>query len=195
MPIQTATNVLEQSKSIKNSPFTENDLRFYLAVRDCHTDFQALTVQIERSLWVATFRVLELAYGEDWIIEVDKNKRKNWAQVREDYRATAAERPLQEFCSIPDLRDIITSSKHWRRFQDHVPITLDSRKGIIEVVNRTIIPFRNRVAHPTRWLEVTFTEFNSMRDLSLQFHVSCWRGLKLESSPVLFANAPPPRWY
>lgn len=175
--------------------FDLDDLHFYLRCKNCFGDFHRLLVQIERCLWFGTFSILEMEYGPTWIAVVDKNKRRQWAQVREDFRTNQHEPPLHEFSSLPDLRDLIMSSKNWSKFSSRLPKKLAEKKAFKDVFDHFLIPCRNKISHPTRAVAITYTEYRELKNLANTLSLDRWRGLPWCNLPLLSGEPPSPQWY
>ena len=156
-------------------PFDKADVLFYHSCRECYQDFQYLVTLIERHITIGVFAVLEKANGPDWIAYIDVNKRRQWAQIREDYRFGKDELALSEFTSIPDMRDIICNGKNWADFVEHLPQSIADKAKIKSRINDILIPIRNKIFHPTRNLSVTYTDYFKLKELVEEIDLKNWR--------------------
>lgn len=181
--------------NFREYPFNREDLEFYLECRECFSDFQTLVVLIERHLSAGTFLVMRQHYGVDWILAVDRMKRRSWAQVREDFRSSSTDMPLHEFSSIPDLRDIILSTQNWRHFNLHLPKVMAEKDSLKRIFNDVLIPSRNTVFHPTRASALKYSEYADLRSLRDRVHLRNWRDLENVGMTLLPGALPVPQTY
>jgi hypothetical protein len=176
-------------------PFNKNDFAQYLNFRNCVSELINLVAEIERTTWFIIFDLIFQKYGENWLAFIDVQKRKNWATMREDFRVTGGELPLQQFSSLADLRDIVLDKKNWPMFSEHLPKELADKSVYKSTFNKILIPIRNRLFHPTRELSLSFNEYLELRSLRETMDAKAWRNLDAERMTVLSLAAPPPNWF
>jgi hypothetical protein len=168
---------LGKSSATALSIFDPADVQLFQACRYCITEIQTMVGLVEKHIWAGTFTTLRQELGPRWLVDIDKNKRKAWAAIREEYRADDAEVPLHEFSALPDLKDIILGSRHWALFSKHLPKALAQKSVISDLLTTSLIPLRNRLAHPTRQLAIRYSEYRSLDDALRQLDIANWRDL------------------
>lgn len=188
-------DAIETKCTLDTLPFDEQDLIFYEACRQCYSDFQQAIVLIERILWLGTDIVMRHHYGGGWIAEVDRMKRRGWAQMREDYRTGIEEPPLFQFSSIPDLKDIIIASNNWSIFSKHLPKKYADKTIFKNIITTFLVPLRNKIFHPTRDQILNYTEWVQLKEMLSSIHFINWRPKESELFSDINVELPRARLY